>query len=256
MPRRQIVDDEIDGPFPQLEPAHRVVGQHLHHDAAVLWRPVEIIGKRREHEVVVDAVPHELIGTRADGMRAEVRTRSRRYDRQRSGELIRKGSERLRQREDDVIVVQCPDALERSVRALERREEGGIDHLAEREDDVVRGHLATVVKLHAAAERGDVGERIGIIEALGKHRLEPEVVADIEQRVEHELTDALRCFIVGEARIGVVRAGADAQDDCASRSGGLWRRAGGAQSQNPNPKSQAPGDAKCTTRHALTGWGA
>jgi len=82
-----------------------------------------------------------------------------------------------------------------------------------------------------------------MIEALGKHRLSV-VVADIEQSVEHELADALRCYR-WRARIGVVRPVRTLRRFAHEEWGPVERAARTSQTKS---KSHAPTDAKWPTR--------
>jgi hypothetical protein len=69
------------------------------------------------------------------------------------------------------------------------------------------------MKLHAAADGGEIGERIGIVDALRQHRLRAQILAKLQQLVEHQLGDTARRLVVAQPRIDVVGAGADADDD-------------------------------------------
>ena len=73
---RQIVDDEIGRTLAQLETAHRVVGNDLHHDAGVVGQAVPIPFERGEHESVVRFVADEPVRPGADRKRSQ---RSRRH---------------------------------------------------------------------------------------------------------------------------------------------------------------------------------
>ena len=167
-------------------------------------------------------------------------------------ELDRKGAERFLQRELDVIVVER--AHRRAAEgALEGRHERRIEHLAVREDDVLRGELVAVVKLHAAAERDDVGERIGIVEPLRERRLHAEIVADDPcSELNTSWPTRSRRFVVGKPRIEVVGSGPDADDDRArpvrppaagdrSDDSAAMQNANSLNSQHPRAGVERPG---------------
>jgi hypothetical protein len=214
--RRQVIDHEVDRSLPELEAAHGVVGNDLQDQSAVDGSAAEILLEGLEHDFIVDVVADELVGAGADRMGAEVRRCAGR-DKRRRHELDRKGAERLLQREFDSVVVQRPHRLQDLEGALEGGDERGVQILAVVVDDVLRGELVAVMKRHAAAKRHDVGERIGIIEPLGQRRLDAKVVADVHQRAEDKLPDALRCLVVGKPRVKIVGGGSNADDYRARR---------------------------------------
>ena len=85
--RRQIVGDDIDRPLAELEPAHRVVGNHLDDDAGIAWSTMPVVGEGLEHYLFVRIVADEPIRSRADRMRANRIAGAVRHDRRRVHEL-------------------------------------------------------------------------------------------------------------------------------------------------------------------------
>ena len=74
--RRQVVDHEIDRAVPELEPPHRVVGDHLEHQPVVARTAGVVLLEGRQHEPVVGDELREAILTGSD-RRARRRRRSR-----------------------------------------------------------------------------------------------------------------------------------------------------------------------------------
>ena len=62
------------------------------------------------------------------------------------------------------------DVFQRSKRALEWREQRRVENALERVDDVPRRQLVPVMKGDAMTQVRDVGERVGVVEALGQCR--------------------------------------------------------------------------------------
>ena len=63
----------------------------------------------------------------------------------------------------------------------------GIEDALEGVDDVPRRQLVPVMKGDAVAQVGDVGQRVGVVEALRQCRPDSKVVAMLEQRAVDEL---------------------------------------------------------------------
>jgi hypothetical protein len=210
--RRQIVHDQVDRALAQLEPAHRVVGHHLQHDAGVVRQPVEIAFEGGERDGVVLRAD-EAIRPGADGERAHRIARAVRHDRRHAGELGGKGAERLFERELHGVVVERADRLQDAKRAFERRYVRGIEERGVSVDDVLRRHRTPVVELHAAPQVRDVGQRIGVVEPCREARDHAQVLADVHQAAEDELSDALRRLVVRLPWIEVVGRRADRHHD-------------------------------------------
>jgi hypothetical protein len=89
----QVVHDEIDCAFAQLETAHDVVGNHLDDDAVILRAAAEIVGERLQLQLIVHRESHEPVRPGADRAIAKLGARALRHDGH--DEVDREGAERL-----------------------------------------------------------------------------------------------------------------------------------------------------------------
>ena len=150
---RQIVGDHVDRSFAQLEPAHRVVGNHLDRDAVVARRrPASTAGKASSTTCSSTSKRTKRYGPVPTGcVRKESPDPYGTIGRS-IHQLTGKRGERLGQGEHDRVGIGCGDRLQRPICALEGRLELGIEKRAERVDDVLRRELVAVMKANAAAQ--------------------------------------------------------------------------------------------------------
>src|SRR4029453_3617727 len=65
--RRDVVDDEIDGAFAELEAAHRIVGHDLQHDPVVPGWAAEVLIETCEYDSVGRLQRTQLVSPPPDG---------------------------------------------------------------------------------------------------------------------------------------------------------------------------------------------
>ena len=69
------------------------------------------------------------------------------------------------------------------------------------------------MEANSGAQMKDVGQGIGNLPALGKSRLQVEVLVAVDQTIEEQLVDALGIGVDPDAGIEIERAGLDDQGD-------------------------------------------
>ena len=199
---RDVVDDEIDGAFAQLEAAHRVVGNHLQHETGILCRPAEVLVEPRQHDTIVRPERDQLVRPGPDRRAGVGRSRPGLDDAHH--QVHREGHEWRLQAERDRIRIEDVDGADVDVR-VRPPDELRIDQAAEGVGDVFRGQLAAVVKLHPAANPRDVGERVGTLDRLGQVRHDAEIGIDANERVVEQLMNLLRRLVGSNPRIEIHR---------------------------------------------------
>lgn len=84
-------------------------------------------------------------------------------------------------------------------------DQGAVRHAADRPRDVVGGKRLAVVKVNAAAQMKDPGQRIGALPACGEPWLEVEVVVFFYKCVVDQCADTLGLSVGALAQVEIVR---------------------------------------------------
>jgi hypothetical protein len=103
---------------------------------------------------------------------------------------------------------------------------------------------------HAAAQVDDVGPRVGLLQPLGQTGLRSQVIADIHQRLEHELADARGTLVIRLERVQAVRRHAHGDGDDVGVGRRLRGRAGREQCKMQNAEGRQYVGAADRAEHA------